>query len=151
MLYNGLGDLEAAAAHIFLASLIWSDNDVYHKQLATVMSQRGRTRSALRSLREASRLKPADQDLLRRIDQAAASLPEPDREPPRAQTDVTRHESGFPRTVAQTAPGPGGSPVLDGIWTEWYASGALKSFADYRAGKLISAIASWTERGERLP
>ena len=151
MLYNGMGDLEAAAAHIFLASLIWNDNDVYHKQLATVMSQRGRMRSALRSLRDASRLKPADQDLVRRVEQAAAALSESDRDPPRAEIDVTRHESGFPRTVAQTAPGPGGAPALDGIWTEWYASGALKSFADYRAGKLVGAPANWSEQGDRLP
>jgi tetratricopeptide (TPR) repeat protein len=151
MLQSGRGDLEAAAAHFFLATLLWDDNDVYHEQLATVLNQRGRLRNALRSLQSALEINPADEDLQRRVERQRQALPESDRRPRAAGVQVTRHDTGFPRTVAQTVIGPGGGEIRDGIWTEWRADGTLKAYADYRAGKRIGGLIRWESEGERIP
>ena len=150
LMHSGRGDLEAAAAHFFLASLLWEDNEIYHEQLAATMSRRGYPRSALRSLRRAASLNPADQDLRRRMESARAMLPPDGRDVPDASITVTRHPSGFPRTLAQSVTGPDGKPRFDGIWTEWYEDGRLKSFADYREGRLVGPPVSWSREGTRL-
>lgn len=149
LLHSGRGDLEAAAAHFFLASLLWEDNEVYHEQLAATMSQRGRPRAALRSLRRAAALNPADAELLERIERVRARLLPNEREVPEASISVSRHPSGFPRTVAQSSPGADGTPRFDGIWTEWYEDGRLAAFADYREGRLVGSPVRWSREGAR--
>ncbi len=149
MLLTGRQELEAAAAHFFLASILWVDNDTYQRQLASVMTRRGRYAVALRCLLEARRLSPGDADLEARI--AALRERLGDETPPLGAPEIsaTRYASGYPRTIAQTLPAAAGD-VVDGIWTEWYDGGRLKSFVDYTNGVPDGVSVTWDENGEVL-
>jgi tetratricopeptide (TPR) repeat protein len=151
MFYSGQGDHEAAAAHFFLAGLLWDDNDVYQKQLASTLQQLGHRRAALRALLRAAELNPADAELPARIERLRSTLPAGEPAPVSAGLSVTRHDSGFPSTVGQTSPQPDGDAVLDGVWTSWYEDGSLRGFACYRAGALEGPVASWSPDGLRQP
>jgi tetratricopeptide (TPR) repeat protein len=151
MFHSGQGDHEAAAAHFFLAGLLWDDNDVYQKQLASTLQQLGHRRAALRALLRAAELNPADTELPARIDRLRSMLPAGEAVVASAGLSVTRHDSGFPSTVGQTSPSPDGGAVLDGVWTSWYEDGSLRGFACYRAGSLEGAVATWSPEGVRQP
>ncbi|MCP3956660.1 MAG: hypothetical protein GY719_02290 [bacterium] len=150
MLLTGRRELEAAAAHFFLASILWVDNDAYQKQLASVMTQRGRYAVALRCLLEARRLSPGDPNLETRISALRERL---GGETPALGTPVisaTRYASGYPRTIAQTQTDATGREVVDGIWTEWFDGGRLKRFVDYSNGVPDGVSVTWDENGEVL-
>ncbi len=146
MLRAGRNELEAAAAHLFLASLLWQDNPEYHRQLGAILSMRGRPEAALSSLLEARRLAPADRGLDERIASIQSRLGDGVSVAP-AGFAVTRYESGYPKTIAQTQPNAAGRAVPDGIWTEWYDGGGLKGFADYVDGVRHGVAITWDERG----
>jgi tetratricopeptide (TPR) repeat protein len=140
-------DPEAATAHLFLASLIWSSNDETHRQLAFVLERRQRVGEAVISLHKASRLKPDDAGLARQISRLEARLPGWSEHERRVESD--RYPSGSSRRVFQVrADSP--VPVLDGIWTEWSPDGSLAAFAEYADGKLLSPLVRWDETGRRI-
>jgi tetratricopeptide (TPR) repeat protein len=148
LLLAGRQELEAAAAHFFLASLIWADNEVYHQQLGFIMGQRGRHATALASLMEARRLNPQNPQTEARIASIRAQLGQNAAVVSPLEVSVDRYPSGYPRTIAQTRAGSDGHPVTSGIWTEWYDGGGLKRFMDYEDGNPHGVAVEWDESGE---
>lgn len=147
LLLTGLQRLEAAAAHLFLASLLDKDNSLFHKQLGYIMAKRGRFKAALTSYLQASRLDPRNKSIDARIASVRTQLGDDELEidPPRIY--VARYESGYPETIAQTRPDASGRLVPDGIWTEWHDGGELKRFVDYEGGVPHGVSVSWDEDG----
>lgn len=145
---SGRRELEAAAAHFFLASLIWENNTTYHQQLGFVMSMRGRHEIALLSLLEARRLDPNSPKIEQRIKAARAALGADDRLLPPAELSVTRYPSGYPETIAQTQTDASGRQVVHGIWTQWFDGGGLRQFVDYVHGRPHGVSVTWDESGE---
>ncbi len=125
---TGRKELEAAAAHFFLASLVRADDPTYHQQLALVMSLRGRHEIALPSLFEARRLSPASSNIDERIETSRAALGPDERVLSLPELSVTRYDSGYPKTIAQTQPDASGQKAVHGIWTKWFDGGGLKRF-----------------------
>jgi tetratricopeptide (TPR) repeat protein len=146
----GWRELEAAAAHFFLASLLWRDNDVYHQQLGFMMAERGRPDIALTSLLEAHRINPANRRIEARITQVRSEIGEDGKRLTPPELDVTRYRSGYPRTLAQTQADDSGRRIPHGIWTEWFDGGGLKRFTDYAGGVPHGVSMSWDEGGKPL-
>ncbi len=145
---SGRRELEAAAAHYFLASLIWDNNTTYHQQLGLVMSMRGRHDIALLSLLEAQRLNPDSSNIDERVAATRAALEPTDRVLSAAELSVTRFPSGYPETIAQTQPDASGRRVVNGIWTEWFDRGGLRRFVDYVEGRPHGVSVTWDGSGE---
>lgn len=147
LLFTGLQELEAAAAHFLIASLMQKDNYTYHQQLGFIMAQRGNLRAALASYLQARRLNPKNPKINARIASVSTQLGEAAREIAPPKISVSRYESGYPRTIAQTQPDASGRHVPDGIWTEWYDGGKLKRFVDYAGGVPHGVSVTWDESG----
>jgi hypothetical protein len=145
---TGRKELEAAAAHFFLASLVRADDPTYHQQLALVMSLRGRQEIALPSLLEARRLGPESSNLEERIAAARTALRPNERLLSLPELSVTRYESGYPKIIAQRQPDASGQPAVHGIWTEWFDGGGLKGFVDYVHGRPHGIAVTWDENGK---
>ena len=140
------GDLEAAAAHFLLASVLWPEDGAAHEKLGLVMAERGRFRLALASLAEARRRDPGRPEIARvmeRVRQAAGGGPLP---PP--EIIVERYPSGTARLVAQARRDASGRRLLHGLYTEWRPDGTLARVVSYVGGAPRVAT-SWNEEGER--
>jgi Flp pilus assembly protein TadD len=135
MFRAGRGELEAAAAHFFLASLVWADNADYHQQLGSIMLQRGRPDVALASFVEARRIDPRNPSIEARIESARRQLSDHSSSPALPQLEVTRYPSGYPHTLAQTVTNADGKSMVHGIWTQWYDGGGLLRYVDYVDGQ----------------
>ncbi|UCF69163.1 MAG: tetratricopeptide repeat protein [Acidobacteriota bacterium] len=143
-------ELEAAAAHFFLASLLWPEDADSHFQLGMVMARRGRFGIALESLQQTRRLNPRRASIEELIRQVRQQLEGSTGAPGPARLSLTKYPSGAVRTAAQTRRGPGGEYVTDGIWTEWYENGDLEGFADYERGDMVGDPVVWDADGNRL-
>jgi tetratricopeptide (TPR) repeat protein len=142
------GDLEAAAAHFLLASVLWPEDPAPHEKLGLVMAERGRFGLALASLEEARRRDPGRTEIGRVIERvrqaagpalAAAGPPE---------VIVERHPSGTARLVAQVRRDAAGRRTLDGLRTEWRPDGTLLRVVGFASG-VPRAAATWDESGRR--
>jgi tetratricopeptide (TPR) repeat protein len=143
------GDLEAAAAHLLLATVLWPEDAAAHEKLGLVMAERGRYGLALASLEEVRRRQPGRAE----IDRLRARLRQ-DAGPARVGTAppeivVDRHPSGPARTVTQTRRNAAGERLRHGLHTEWWPSGALRRVVDYIDGVPRGGEASWDESGNR--
>jgi tetratricopeptide (TPR) repeat protein len=147
LLLAGRQELEAAAAHFFLATLLWEDNETYHQQLGYIMAQRGRHKEALASYLQARRLSPENPQINAKIASVRALIGVELNNIALPKISVTRYESGYPRTIAQTQPDASGHQVPDGIWTEWYDGGKLRRFVDYEGGVPNGVSVTWDESG----
>ncbi len=143
------GDLEAAAAHFLLASVLWPEDAAAHEKLGLVMAERGRYGQALASLEEARRRSPGRTEIARTMARvrrvAGTALAEIG--PPGIV--VERYPSGTPRSVAQTGRDAAGSRVLNGLLTEWWPSGTLRRVVAYVDGVPRGAEVTWDEAGAR--
>jgi len=150
LLLVGQEELEAAAGHFFLASVLSPDNDEVHKHLGSVMAQRGRLEVALASYLKARDLDPNSSYTQGRIDWLRQSLPaDSSMEPPKLS--LTSYPSGAPLRLAQAKPDAVGDYIPDGIWTEWYENGGLKRFADFGDGEPNGVDISWDPDGNLMP
>ena len=138
-------ELEVAAAHVFFASVFWSkeNRDMLHQNLGRIMAERGRYAAAYSDLLEARRLNPEDKEtefLLARLREQLG---------PEAQNialpkiALKRYPSGALLRIVQVKPDATGRYIPDGIWTEWYEGGELKSFVDYARGVPHGVAMTW--------
>ena len=142
------GDLEAAAAHFLLASVLWPEDPAPHEKLGLVMAERGRYGLALASLEEARRRDPGRTEIGRamaRVRQVAGPALE-ETSPP--EVVVERYPSGTARLVAQVRRDAAGGRTLDGLRTEWRPDGTLLRVVGF-AGGVPRAAATWDESGRR--
>ncbi len=143
-----LGDLEAAAAHFLLASVLWPEDAAAHEKLGLVMAERGRYELALASLGEARRRSPGRPEIgrvMERVREAAGAGPVP----PPPELVVERYPSGTARLVAQARADASGARVLHGLFTEWWPDGTLRRVVGYDAGVPRAPEATWDETGRR--
>ena len=143
------GDLEAAAAHLLLASVLWPEDPAAHEKLGLVMAERGRYGLALASLEEARRREPGRPEIARKVSRlrqvagpALARVAPP-------EVVVERHSSGPPRTVTQTRRDPTGGRLRNGLHTEWWPAGTLRRVVGYVDGVPRGVEATWDESGAR--
>jgi tetratricopeptide (TPR) repeat protein len=144
------GDLEAAAAHLLLASVLWPEDAAAHEKLGLVMAERGRYGLALASLEEARRRSPGRQEIvgmMARVRQVAGSALA-GVEPP--EIIVERYPSGTARRVAQAGRDAVGRRVLNGLLTEWSPSGTLRRVVGYVDGVPRADEVIWDETGARV-
>ncbi len=142
------GDLEAAAAHFLLASVLWPEDPAPHEKLGLVMAERGRYGLALASLEAARRRDPGREEIGRamaRVRQVAGSALG-ETSPP--EVVVERYPSGNARLVAQVRRDAAGGRTLDGLRTEWRPDGTLLRVVGF-AGGVPRAAATWDESGRR--
>jgi tetratricopeptide (TPR) repeat protein len=138
--------LEAAAAHILLASVFMPENDMAFQVFGLVMAERQRYDVAYPSLLEALRLNPQNteaESALARL----RSLLGPEARGDSPQVSLTKYASGAPRQIVQLRPDATGRPVPHGILTEWYESGELRRFLDTADGAAHGAEVTWDLSG----
>ena len=143
------GDLEAAAAHLLLASVLWPEDPAAHEKLGLVMAERGRYDLALASLEAARRRDPGRPEIGRmmaRVRQVAGPVPAPVAPP---EVVVERYPSGPPRTMTQMRRDAAGAPVRHGLHVEWWPSGTPRRVVGYVDGVPRGAAATWDEAGRR--
>lgn len=144
----GMGELEAAAAHFFLATALWPDNPTYHEQFGLALSRLGQPELAFQSLSEASRLNPADGSIATRIESLRRQLAADSTPVAPRKMGISLHPTQVPSTLFQAIQTADAVTTPDGVWTEWSAAGDLKLFALYRGGKIAGTAREWTEQGE---
>jgi tetratricopeptide (TPR) repeat protein len=138
--------LEAAAAHILLASVFMPENDMAFQVFGLVMAERQRYDVAYSSLLEALRLNPRNteaESALARL----RSLLGPEARGDSPKVSLTKYASGAPRQIVQLRPDATGRPVPHGILTEWYESGELRRFLDTADGAAHGAEVTWDPSG----
>ena len=138
--------LEAAAAHILLASVFMPENDMAHQVFGLVMAERQRYDVAYSSLLEALRLNPRNteaESALARL----RSLLGPEARGDSPKVSLTKYASGAPRQIVQVRPDASGRHVSHGILTEWYESGELQRFLDTADGAAHGAELTWDPSG----
>ncbi len=140
-------DLETAAAHLFLVSVLWPDNDMAHQTLGLAMAERGRYATAYSSLREAQRLNPANTDARWALQRLAELIGPQAGTLERPEISIRSYASGVPRQVYQHVRDTAGRPVADGIWTEWYEGGEPRRFVDFDGGLRHGVELTWTRDG----
>ncbi len=136
--------LEAAAAHFFLATVLWPDDAKAHEKLGLVMAERGRYDLAIASLKEAKRRDPGRRSIdgmIERVRSYAGADLEPLESPKAA---LERYASGVIRLAAQSRPNAAGGSTLHGIYTEWAKDGSLLRFADTIDGEFRGSDVRWT-------
>jgi tetratricopeptide (TPR) repeat protein len=141
------GELEAAAAHFFLATILWPEDAKAHEKLGLVMAERGHYALALASLNEARRRdpgRPAIDDMIERVKRYAGPALEPVAAP---EISLERYSSGVVSEAAQWRLDTTGHRVLHGISTEWAEDGSLLRFADWVDGEARGADVRWESSG----
>jgi tetratricopeptide (TPR) repeat protein len=138
--------LEAAAAHILLASVFSPDNDMTHQVFGLVMAERGRYAVAYPSLLEALRLNPQNVEAERAIARLRGLL-RPEARGDSPKVTLKRYPSGAPRQIVQVRPDATGRYIPDGISTDWYEGGELERFIDYAGGVPHGAEVTWAPSG----
>ena len=147
----GLGDLDAATAHFFLATALWPDNPTGHSQLGLALSRRGRPDLALLSYEEALRLNPTDPSTIARVQTLRAQLAARSLGSEPRKMAVLAYPSTLPRRLYQAIQREPEQVIADGIWTEWFESGLPRFLREYREGRVSSPEIEWSEQGDRLP
>jgi len=141
--------LEAAAAHILLASTFMPENDMTHQILGLIMAERGRFAVAYPSLMEALRLNPRNTE----AESALVRLREilgPGLRTDSPKVTLKRYASGALEQIVQVRPDASGSFVPDGIATDWYESGEPRRLLDYANGVPDGAEVIWDPSGRIL-
>jgi tetratricopeptide (TPR) repeat protein len=139
-------NLEAAAAHILLASVFSPENDMTHQIFGLIMAERRRYAVAYPSLLEALRLNPRNVEAERALARLRELLgPDARGDPPKVTLE--RYPSGAPRQVVQVRPDATGRYVAHGISTGWYESGELERFLDYADGVPHGTELTWAPSG----
>lgn len=147
LLLQGRGELEGAASHLFVTSVLAPDDEQAHRHLGSVMLQRGQDRAALTSFLAAQRLNPQNEGLTQRIAALRNQLGPAALGVEMPKTGITQHESGAPRVFSQARPNREGRYVSDGIRTEWYENGRLRRYADYVDNVPHGLEVSWDAAG----
>ncbi len=141
--------LEAAAAHVLLASVFMPENDMTHQILGLIMAERGRFAVAYPSLMEALRLNPRNTEAESALVRLREILgPEVRDTPPKVT--LKRYASGAPEQIVQMRPNASGGFVPDGIATDWYEGGEPRRLLDYADGVPHGAEVSWDPSGHIL-
>jgi len=143
------GDLEAAAAHFFLATVLWPEDAKAHEKLGLVLAERGRFALAVASLEEARRRDPgrrSTDEMIARVRRHAGAALGATETPGIA---LERYPSGVIAMAAQSRRDGAGRSVHHGIYTEWAEDGSLARFADTVDGELRGSDVSWAQSGRR--
>ena len=148
MLRSGRGELEAAAAHYFMSSLIWPDNDKIHQHLGMVHAQRKRFDLALASYLEARRLNPENASLRARIESLRAAAPSA--VAVGLEIEAQRYPSGGPSLISQVYLDAEGNRIRHGLETEWYEGGELMRLSDRVEGRPHGIDMTWDREGRPL-
>lgn len=141
------GELEAAAAHFSLATVLWPHDAKAHEKLGLVMAERGRHGLGVASLTEAKRRDPgrsAIDDMIARIQHHAGVAFRP---VPAPRLEIERYSSGVVRSTTQSWPDPSGGSLRPGIHTEWDENGSLLRFADTVNGSFSGSDVTWNGAG----
>jgi tetratricopeptide (TPR) repeat protein len=141
------GDLEAAAAHFFLATILWPEDSKAHEKLGLVMAERGRYGLAVASLNEARRRdpgRPAIDDMIEKVRRYAGPALGAVEAP---EITLERYPSGVVSKAAQSRVDSAGRRIPDGISTEWAEDGSLLRFADWVEGETRGADVRWGPSG----
>jgi len=141
-------DLDMAAAHLFLVSVLWPDNDMAHETLGLAMAERGRYAAAYSSLLEARRLNSGNADTEWALERLAGLIGPQAREIGQPEISIRSYSSGTPREVYQHLSDAAGRPVANGIWTEWYEGGEPRRFVDFDSGLRHGAEVTWAMDGQ---
>ena len=141
-------DLEVAAAHILLASVMWPENDMTHQTFGLAMAERGRLEVAFPSLRQAVRLNPRNTDAERALARMRELLGTRANDLVAPRISVTSYPSGAPHEIVQMRLNETGREIPDGIWTEWYEGGEPKRFVDYAGGVPHGVEITWNPDGK---
>jgi tetratricopeptide (TPR) repeat protein len=142
-----LRNFEVAAAHIFLATVLWPESDMAWLTFGLSMAERHRYSLAYSSLMEAIRINPQNADAASAIERLKKMLDPDALNPVPPKVTLNRYPSGAPSKIVQVRPDASGQNIPNGIWTEWYESGRLKHFADYSKGVLHGFDISWGPDG----
>jgi len=138
--------LEAAAAHILLASVFSPENDMTHQIFGLIMAERRRYAVAYPSLLEALRLNPQNIEAERALARLRELLgPEAFGDSPKVT--LNRYPSGAPRQIVQVRPDATGRYIPHGISTDWHEGGELERFRDYADGVPHGAELTWAPSG----
>jgi len=141
--------LEAAAAHVLLASAFMPENDMTHQILGLIMAERRRFAVAYPSLLEALRLNPRNTEAESALVRLREILgPELREDPPKLT--LKRYPSGALEQIAQVRPDAAGGFALEGIATEWYESGEPRRMLDYANGVPHGVEVTWDPSGRVL-
>ena len=143
------GDLEAAAAHFLLASVLWPEDAAAHEKLGLVMAERGRFDLALASLEEARRRQPGRPEIAAMLSRLRSDAGPALGEIAAPEVVVERHPSGPARSVTQGRRDAAGEWRRHGLHTEWWPSGTLRRVVDFVDGVPRGGEASWDESGRR--
>ncbi len=134
------------AAHFLLAAALVPESASFNSLLGQVLFENHYYQEAYPYLLRAGQLDPRDSvnqqalsALSKRLGAAAAALP-------MAPIVIRRDAAKLPREVFLTT----AQGVLDGFYTEWYADGNLKRFAEYRQGVVEGVDLRWSAGGERM-
>jgi tetratricopeptide (TPR) repeat protein len=141
--------LEAAAAHVLLASAFMPENDMTHQILGLIMAERQRFAVAYPSLLEALRLNPRN----REAESALVRLREilgPEARDATPKVTLNRYPSGAPEQIVQVRSDAAGGFVPDGIATDWYEGGEPRRLLDYANGVPHGAEVTWDRSGRVL-
>jgi tetratricopeptide (TPR) repeat protein len=138
---------EAAGAHILLASALSPEDDTAHMKFGLAMAERQRYVLAYPSVMEAYRLNPRNSRAVPALERLRGLISPDSLYPEPAKVILERYESGSPRKMVQVRPDATGREVPDGILTEWYEDGALRSFIDYAKGLRHGDEIHWDNGG----
>ena len=139
--------LEAAAGYFLRASVLWPQDFQAHLKFGLVMAERRRFDVALPSLVKAQRHNPghrATEAAIARVEELLSPIKS---HPAPLEIRIETFSSDAPRVIAQTKDGSEGPNTLSGVWTEWYETGELKSFAEYLDGSPASLAFNWDKEG----
>ncbi len=141
------GELEAAAAHFFLATVLWPDDAKAHERLGQVMAERGRYGLAVASLEEAKRRDPgrrSTEAMIERVRRYAGAALDFVEAP---EITFDRYPSGVISMAVQSRKDSAGRAVFHGIYTEWAEDGSLLRFADAVNGEMRGSDVNWESSG----
>lgn len=147
LLLMGQQEMEAAAAHFYMAQILEGNNPQASRYLGFVMTKRNRYGPALRAYLEAERLDPSHLGTRERVAALRAEATPRSRLEVPTTNGITTHPAGEWKTVSQVRPDGAGGYLIDGIGTEWYPAGTLKRFSDYKNGLLDGAEVLWDPTG----
>ena len=145
----GIGEREAAAAQFWIGSLMAGSDPNFFRQLGFVLQQLGRFDVALAAFESALRLAPQDASLRERVDALTARVPADERLESLVP-EVTRHDSGYPRTMTTTRAVDAGSREAHGIRVEWHSTGELARYVELEHGVEHGREVRWDREGREV-
>jgi tetratricopeptide (TPR) repeat protein len=144
-------ELEAAAAHFLRARTLWPADSRAHLKFGLIMAEQRRFQIALPALEEAERHNPGDRESASAIAKVKEMLGSAALQILPQEVEVEAYASGSPRLIVQTTTDRQGGAIAHGVWTEWFETGELGSYADYLGGKLASPVLRWEQDGTLRP